>query len=502
VKIAPLASIIIILSPPDVCIAQWIDLIQTESDWEDLYSEGYFDYDSYRLYRDLAEGDSVKDESQYLESVLGNPLTEIRLSGNSPSKGNVVTTAAGQSQGLASGRIKSGHKVRLNENSGYYLMDVSLRQMQFGYKGRNNNNNWQTERRSLRYTNSAWDITAGNYTADCGLGLTIGRFDYRPISSSRQSTINALFPDNSYYNGLKVIYRENQQLCCSVKKYGNASKSFWGGYFSRRLQSLELGIALGATLLSADSYRKSLGVGSIYAANESLGVRAELAYGESGIGFTLKTIQKGFDIRVWRFDKSYINLQSSGYAYPDYISYVDESTGLVFRQVQAGESGMLVEKGIILGRVDLDGISEVWKRTRDDAIAGDYSLWARYRAGDRAFFSTKLSAMKSPESRRNLMEFATGVWWFAKLTLLSSLYVGDNNLKRQRSFSQVYCEVSRANVTSFNGRVRFRYNGDIEYYIEERTTVFPGTILNATYRWQNASESRMGPLFLTLERVF
>ncbi len=157
--------------------AQWIGQIQTESDWDFLLEQGYFDFGSYQLYRDLAEGASVKDTIEYIQSALGNnPADLISPLGNADAIQSLQETSSRR------GYLRSGQRVREGQNSGYLLLSNAYQNIGVVFKGRNDNSIWQTERRSISLTGDSYAVTVGNYNANIGLGLGIGRYDYRPIN--------------------------------------------------------------------------------------------------------------------------------------------------------------------------------------------------------------------------------------------------------------------------------------------------------------------------------
>ena len=101
-------------------------------------------------------------------------------------------------------------------------------------KLRNDSGKMSVERRSLSLAEDTYSITVGNYLADYGCGLGIGRFDYRPVSFNKDDNdVNGiLFPDNSYYNGIKAAYNKNYSIMFSRKKYGDFYKTFFASEFN------------------------------------------------------------------------------------------------------------------------------------------------------------------------------------------------------------------------------------------------------------------------------
>ncbi len=69
-------SIIMIAVQPPVVFGQWYDRIQTESDWESFYRDGYYDYNTYQIYREISEG-NIADTVEYIISSMGTSPGEI-----------------------------------------------------------------------------------------------------------------------------------------------------------------------------------------------------------------------------------------------------------------------------------------------------------------------------------------------------------------------------------------------------------------------------------------
>jgi len=245
-----------------------------------------------------------------------------------------------------------------------------------------------------------------------------------------------------------------------------------------------------------------MGTGSVFMMNDSLGIMSEIAYAESGMGFYFKLVSDGFDIRLWHYDKSYLNLQSSGYAYPDYLTFDDESSGLSYRQTQAGESGFLFKKSIAVGRLSVVGLSEFWKRASDGIIGRDYSLAGRFFPVANRYLFGRLSGRATPDSERKIVEVGAGSISKFRIMALTSLYFEHDRAIQSRSFSQLFCSVMVAEALSLGARIRLKHDGNHEYFTEERISFISNTILVATYRWDDDTDNGVGPLYITLERVF
>jgi hypothetical protein len=472
--------------------AQWIGQIQTESDWETLLNQGYFDYNSYQLYRELSEGTVVKDTMEYVQTILGNPVSDIVSS-----VGN-----ANISQKVSQHRayLRSGQRVQDGNNSGYVLLSSTSRNVNIEYKGRNDNSFWDSERRSIEFTGERFNVTAGNYTANIGSGLGIGRYDYRPLGISKDSLgSNFLFPDNSYYNGAKIEIDNRYTLLQSSKKFLSVRKDLFGGAFSIPINDYKIGLTAFATRLSTSGNHRTLGEGSIYFSNPDIGLSSEIGYAESGAGAVCEINRRSYDIKFWHYDDSFINPQSSGMAYPDYVSFNDPRFPVSFRQPQAGESGLAVRRNAAISRLTLVGWVTAWKRSPHDPVSLDNSLGARLPLGDGVDLTGRYSERLGRSLARTLGEFGLNFRKSVEAATLVSLWVDGNATNKAKSYAHIFVSVPISERFLASARLRSYFNGKLEYFVEERTALSDHFSLKATYRWQDTLGRESGPLYLIME---
>ena len=196
--------------------------------------------------------------------------------------------------------------------------------MTLEYKARKSLDEYVTERRSAALDFGVLDITFGNFTADIGSGLGIGRYDYRPAAVVRTEENNDfLYPDNSYYNGVKAEYKSVFSVLYSIKKY-NSDDPSWAvikqvlaGALTLPVEESVLGATAGASIFDWRDEKRRLGMASIFISNAPSGIRSELAYAGEGGGGYLALLRDGYKAELWHYDHDYINPQSSGRAYQD-----------------------------------------------------------------------------------------------------------------------------------------------------------------------------------------
>jgi len=486
------------LLPPLLFISntngQWIGQIQTESDWDALLNQGYFDYNSYQLYRELFEGTAVKDTTEYIQSTLGNPLSDII----SPINDQIYS----DNPNILSQRIylRSGQRIQNGKNAGYVLLSSTYRNVNCEYKGRNDNSSWESERRIIGFTSDRINITLGNYTTNIGSGLGIGRYDYKPLGIPRDSLrSDFLYPDNSYYNGAKIEIDNRYTLLESSKKYLSVRKDFCGGAFSIPINDSKIGLTISATQLSEGSNRRTLGEGSIYFSHPDIGLSTEIGYAESGAGAVCELSKRNFNISFWHYAESFVNPQSSGMAYPDYQSFNDPRFPISFRQPQTGESGLSVRRSVAISRLTLVGWILAWKRSNHDPESLDNNLGARFELGNGANLSARYAERSGRGSGRTLGEFGLNLRRKIEAAALVSLWVDGNAVNNARSFAHIFISAPIKAGFLLSARLRSYFNGNLEYFVEERTVISNRFSLKATYRWQDSYSSESGPLYLIME---
>lgn len=492
---------------PAVCFSQWVDQVRTESDWELLYNQGYFDYNTYQIYRELAEGISVNDSTDFFRAAMGNSLLESigKADARELAKSDLDTSSR-QALGL---RVRTGNRVESSgKGSSYLFLSGARDDAAFVLKGRKGDgeskrSDWEIERRSLNWSRGQTNVTLGNYDTNIGLGLGIGRFDYRPISgisdtSHEQDDI--LYPDNSFYNGIKAEYRGGTAIF-SAKRYPGLEKRIIGAAYAARFGDIAAGVSGAATYLDAGDHKRTMGAMSFYLIDPERGVRSEVAYAESGIGAALRVRRNGFDIAIWHYDRSYLNLQSSGIARPDYVRFEDSHFPEIFRQTQSGETGLYGQKGITLGRFDFGAATEIWKTSLNNGVSLDNLLLARYRIDDGIAVDTRLSSRSGPAGERTISEFGININRRLVARTKVSVWSEAGRSIDARSFCYIYGAINVKAGFFLAGRYRAYFDGDTDYFIEEALSVSDGIILKTTYRWQESYQGEIGPLYLVLEAV-
>jgi hypothetical protein len=483
--------------------AQWIDQIQTESDWEYLQRDGYFDFNSYQLYREMAEGAAVNDTNKYFASIMGNSVSDFI-----PYLPDKTTTADSSSDNQFPNFdrprifLQTGQKVEEQANSGYYLGNILWNNVAVNYKGRTQSSKWITERRAFKLTYDRYQITIGNYTADFGLGLGIGRYDYRPVTGDTSNTqSDFLYPRNSYFNGVMVKYDNNLAILLSQKNYSTLKKSFGGLVLSGTKSDFLYGITLSAAQLnSIDNH--SMGAFSFFMSNERLGISGEAGYAESGAGMVLQIKKPEFYASLWHYDNHFINLQSSSTAWPDYLTYRGNVMEPGFRQAQSGETGVKIGKGVIIRTMELSGESEIWKNAPLSSVALDNHIAGRAIIGNNFTLKINYSERIGKKLTRAITQAEFGFRGNFEARLLSSIWYDGGEVNHAKSLAQVYGLIPINTTFIVSGRLRLKFDGRYDGFIEEKTYLGQNTSIKITYRWNHSSDNKIGPLYLILGSTF
>jgi len=502
----PIIAISILLLFSGAAKSQWVSDINTESDWEYYFNNGIIDYNSYQLLREIAEGTDIRDTTDFIISTLGISAVELieylEKSQNRPlqSSGSVSP----EPQSSWTGRFRIGSEIREEGNKSYALADFGYGDFEAGIKIRESNGTRETEKRYIYLAKDDYSITLGNFTADIGCGLSIGRFDYRPLSleSDQDDLGRFLFPDNSYYNGLKAEILNRYTLIYSVKKYNGMYKNTIGTALEVPIRSFRIGVSGAAATLSDGAVSRTIGAGSIIVASDPAGLKGEIAYGHSGTGVSVQAIRPDLAIKGWYYDKSYLNLQSSGFSHPDYQSYTIENTDLSFRQPQRGESGFYARKDTKYRNIEFTNAAEFWKNPRIGRIQYNNSVLTKYQISSRIVSRVGYTISERNGIRYDRLE--TGIGIYDKYELEARAYINFVQKTVARDYSKFYIMaiLPLVNSMSLAGRFSWSFEGLFDYFLEERLLLDGGLFLKATYRWNETLGPDLGAFYIFMENRF
>ncbi len=503
-KTAIILAIITFIIFPSQANSQWLADIRTESDWEYNFNSGLFDYNSFQLYREFTDGAEITDTSMFLSSSLG--ITNIEAvgsyySGYADDTANKVKSNTSGVSHFRSAHIRLGNKIVDNKSYNYILASVEHGNISSKLKLRNDNGKMSAERRSLSFTDDNYSIMVGNYLAEYGCGLGIGRFDYRPVSFNKDDNdVNGiLFPDNSYYNGIRAVYNKNYSVLYSIKKYDDFYKTIYASSISKQIYAISMGMTVSHTLLSSSEGNKTLGAGSIFLNTLDGGLKVEVAYGESGAGSAIRITGQDYLFKGWYYDDSYTNLQSSGYARTDYQSFTDDWFELSFRQPQAGEKGFFTRDRINIKNVDILGAAEVWKKPNGKTVNLDNSLLIRFPVNKSIAAFMRYSNLLSKTQNRGIIDLGTEIRRDFRIDTKISFWIENNSMVESKSQYYIFFSSPLSAYLRMGGRLRWKFDGSFDFFIEETIVLNRDFWLKATYRWRDEYGPDLGPLYIIME---
>lgn len=503
-KTAIILSIITLLFFSSKAKSQWLTDIQTESDWEYNFNSGLFDYNSFQLYREFTEGAEITDTSMFLSSSLGitNIETVVRQnSGNANDIAKKTSKNISKDSYFQSAHIRLGNKTIDNKSYNYMLASIEHGKISSKLKLRNDNGKMSAERRSLSFTNDTYSIIAGNYLTDYGCGLGIGRFDYRPVSFNKDdnNVSGILFPDNSYYNGIKAVYNNNYSILYSKKRYDDFYKTLYASSISKQIYDTYLGMTASHTRLSSSDGNKTLGAGSVFINTLDGFLKAEIAYGESGAGSAIRVVGHNYLFKGWYYDDSYINLQSSGYARSDYRSFTEDWFELSFRQPQTGEKGFFAKNRINIKNVDILGAAEVWKKPNGNTVNLDNSILMRFPINNNIVTFMRYSNLLSTTRNRGIIDLGTEFRRDFRIDTKISFWIENNSTVESKSQYYIFFALPLSDYLKMGARLRWKFDGSFDFFIEETIVLNRNFWLKATYRWRDDYGPDLGPLYIIME---
>lgn len=493
-------SIIIIIIQPSVVFGQWYDRIQTESDWESFYRDGYYDYNTYQIYREISEG-NITDTVEYIISSMGTSPGEITNRLLEKESGRSITRLEERRHYIPD-RVKFGRKVYNNDSRSYLSLDKRWGDFSTRFKFEDNDGEWRAGYRKIDYINDNLNLVLGNYSVRIGCGVGIGRFDYRPVSfePDYDSGEDILYPDNSFYNGAKMEYKRIS-IIYSAKKYHDISKRIIGGYWERDLGEGSVGFTSAATVLSSGAGKRTLGSGSVFGEMNGGRLAAEVAYSESGLGYCIRAKgNSNIVIKAWHYDYSFVNLQSSGYAHTDYESFKDDRFELSFRQPQKGETGLFTNFKTSALTGTISGSSEIWKKSPGSKVAMLNSIYGLWDLLPELSLNAGLSQRNGYQRDRLIAELESIFHKKSRIGARGFLWIENKNIEKEKSKYYIFAFVPVGDYLILSGRFRWNLSGKFDYFIEQRSVLAGGFTLTATYKWNQDQNVDLGPFYLTLEK--
>jgi len=368
----------------------------------------------------------------------------------------------------------------------------------------NDHDKYSVARRSILFSGDKINLEIGNFTNNSGLGLGIGGYDYRPVNYDydHNDIDNLISPDNSYYNGLKINYDNRITGIYSAKKYYDNIKSLYAGVYENKINNMDYGITYSTTVLKSDNYSKSINGASVFLRDIANNTQAEAGYFESGFGGNLLMMNQSYNLRLWYYADGFINLNSSGYANPDYVSYTDNDSELSFKQPQQGESGLYFKKLLYYNKFNLAIASEIWQKNSKENLSYENYIKAEYQYSDD--FKTYLNIKNRTTSRYERYTYYGGFRFVKLVEVISQVSFCYNNgeINHDKSNYFIYINKKLNSGVSLRGRFRWDFNGNPDFFIEESTKIIREIFMKLTYRYNKGASSNPGQLYFILESIW
>jgi len=289
----------------------------------------------------------------------------------------------------------------IEKSANYYYVNWQRENIRMSAESKESEGENSWRKRALFWPAEPFEITIGNYTADEGYGLAIGRFDYRPsVGLNDDSSSDFIYPLNSYYNGIKFAGHNGNfggRFYYSEKKYNSSQKTFIGSGFDYNINSLAVGFSLGYNRFVSDGMddnRLSAGI-NIKLSDDDFSLSGEYAYINKSNGLFIRGERRLSDVSIrtefWHYDDDFNSYNCSGPSASDYQSFYPDEQNLGFRSAQAGEAGMAVKYFIPYMSFGL----MLWSNSFDDRINSSFS--SRFRKPITSHL--KLFALTSVNSR-------------------------------------------------------------------------------------------------------
>jgi hypothetical protein len=376
---------------------------------------------------------------------------------------------------------------------GDYYIDLSAHSFSTNVAIRQEKGDYIFRRRSLSWENSNVMITAGNYLIESGYGLVIGRYDYRPSSGyTNDNDDNFLYPDNNYYNGLKVaarVSRFESKLYYSKKNYNDIDKLFYGVTGDFVLESFKGGLSYGINQLDDDNGNDDRQAAGLHARieTENYTLAGEYAVIEKAGGsyllaerkFTNWLIQAEF----WHYARSFNNYNCTGPSASDYETFypIDDSPG--FRSHQAGETGMALS---YKNKAISSGI-QLWNHVDDNEL--NSSLYLGYNQTITNKFKTYCQT-----SYRNVKD---NHYFWLKTSLLTAIdpfkklgvkfYFKNSDLINGDCYMFLNLAHDLNDKLGLSISLRNYFDGQLYYFIEEDFRPARGFIVKSEFSYKKTT---------------
>jgi hypothetical protein len=354
--------------------ASWVYDVECLDDIYQTYYQGEIDYDVFSMLVDSYDLGGLKLED--LEAVGAFERTDITSMAKTLPDNKFWFWLLTPQKGKVGFRRYSRD---FDKVTGMYFLDLQLQSARLQAETKSSDGEYSWGKRSLFLTSGPLKMTIGNYVVSEGLGLAVGRLDYRPSAGFSNDDGDFMYPVNSYYNGLKLAVKNGnlgERFYYSYKKYGGARKIFAGSGIVFQKNNLTAGISLGLNRFdNIDVVDKRYAIGlNLKIENQLYSLAGEYANVKKSGGLFLRGLRRFNDIVIrtefWQYGDGFDNYNCSGPSASDYRSFYPGGQGLGFRSAQAGETGLAIDfikKYLSLG-------FQIWRQSLKEQANSSFNL--------------------------------------------------------------------------------------------------------------------------------
>ncbi len=196
------------------------------------------------------------------------------------------------------------------------------------------------------------ELILGNFTAEYGNGLNLGRYDYWRYNtdSYQEEEGDFLIPNSTWYNGIKASLfngRLRPDIIYSYYEGDSLKRNLVGANLSWEAGRLSPGVAYSLDLTEDEDGNEL--------ENECISLHARLRggkrevkgevallnwdYGAVNLQFLLRERNYSTEFTFWGYSNNFVNFHTSSRANPDYFTVYFDEVDYDFRSPQAGEIG-------------------------------------------------------------------------------------------------------------------------------------------------------------------
>jgi|GEM_PF-4236883 len=355
------------------------------------------------------------------------------------------------------------------------------------------------------------ELILGNFTAEYGNGLNLGRYDYWRYNtdSYQEKEGNFLIPNSTWYNGIKASLfggRLRPDIIYSYYEGDSLKRNLIGANLSWRGDWFSPGVAYSLDLTEdEDGNELRNECISLHASlrSERTEVKGEAAllnwdHGAVNLQFLLRERNYSTEFTFWGYSDGFVNFHTSSRANPDYFTVYYDEIDYDFRCPQAGEIGFSSSNRFkitnrLQGRANLSGWGNRVRKTNNHDLqlgliahlSEPFSLrfdqFIRSRDNQEEPYQSYTSQIEAQSYHLKDFQIQTKVSYNLK----------DYEVTGRRSYAYFWLRIGILNLKPLEifSRIKYVYQElkystkkYCEFYLEESLDFWEGFNLSAKYR--------------------